>query len=147
MSAALLFVSALSLAGSSTAIDVASLADLPLTEASLTAHGETQRCEGPLLRDLVKKLGAPSGHDLRGETLGRGILIRAHDGYAVLFSLGELDSSLGASKAILALRCDGQALTVEDGPVRLVVPGEQRAARSVRQIASVTLVDAGSEPK
>lgn len=138
----LAFVLAASLAiGTPVAVDAALLADLPVAEASFTAHGQTQRCEGPLLRDLVVKLGAPSGHDLSGPALTRGVVVRARDGYAVLFSLGELDAALGTSDAILALRCDGKPLGDEIGPVRLVAPGEQRAARSARQVATIELVD------
>lgn len=133
------FFAATLVLGQPIAIDAALLADLPTAEASLTAHGKTHLCAGPLLSDLVVRLGIPSGKDLHRDALAQGVILRARDGYSVLFSLGELDAALGASKAILALRCDGRPLDTEVGPVRLIVPGEQRGARSVRQLATIEL--------
>lgn len=115
------------------------LAGLPEVEASFTAHEKTQSCTGPTLASVVGKMGVPQGKDARGEVLATGIVVRARDGYTVLFSIGELDTMLGASKAIVATKCDGKALSAEDGPYRLAVPGEQRAARSVRQLESLTI--------
>jgi hypothetical protein len=115
------------------------LAGLPKSEASFTAHGNSQTCTGPTLASVIGKIGVPTGNDVRGEALATGIIARARDGYTVLFSIGELDVMLGASKAIIASRCDGKAISPEDGPYRLVVPGERRAARSVRQLESLTV--------
>lgn len=115
------------------------LAGLPEVEASFIAHEKTQTCTGPTLANVIGKIGVPTGKDVRGETLATGIVARARDGYTVLFSIGELDAMLGGSKAIVATKCDGKAIPAEDGPYRLVVPGEQRAARSVRQLESLTV--------
>ena len=108
-------------------------------EAVITGHGETVTCNGPALADIVARLGAPQGKAVYGEALGFTVLASARDGYKVRFSLGELDAMLGASKAIVAVRCNGAMLDSADGPYRLVVPGEQRGARSVRQLESLTL--------
>lgn len=122
-------------------VDSQLLSGLPSASASFTAHGKNQSCEGPKLRDLVAKLGAPTGEAIRGPALTQGVLVTARDGYRVVFSLGELDSKLGASDAIVAKRCDGKELGDADGPFRVVMPGEQRAARSVRQVTTITLID------
>jgi hypothetical protein len=120
-------------------VDAALLDGLPMAEAVLTAHGKTQSCAGPKLADVVVKLGAPAGDTVRGKALATTIIARARDGYVVVFSLGELDAELGASKAIVATRCDGKPLDAEAGPFRIVVPGELRAARSVRQLESLEI--------
>jgi hypothetical protein len=65
---------------------------------------------------------------------------QAADGYRVAFSLAELDPKLGNHKVLVANACDGKALSAADSPLRLVVPGEVRAARSVRQIRALRLV-------
>lgn len=130
---------ALLVAATPVAVDATLLVGLPEREAVLTAHGKTATCTGPLLADVAAKLGAPQGSDLKGEALGWTLLASASDGYKVRFSLGELDAKLGASKAIVATQCDGKPLDEADGPYRLVVPGETRAARSVRQMESLTL--------
>ena len=54
--------------------------------------------------------------------------------------LAELDSKLGNRSVLVAHACDGKALAAADGPLRLVVPGEARAARSVRQLQALRVV-------
>lgn len=68
------------------------------------------------------------------------MIVRGRDGYAVLFSLGELDAALGAKSVVIATQCDGKPIPDADGPYRLVVPGEGRAARSVRQVVTIEAV-------
>jgi hypothetical protein len=120
-------------------VDAALLSGLPIAEVTLTVHGETHVCSGPTLANVVGKMGAPQGKDIKADALTTSILAKGRDGYSVRFSLGEIDPKLGASKAIVASSCDGKPLGETDGPYRLVVPGEQRAARSVRQLESLTI--------
>lgn len=129
------------LASATIAITPATLAGLAAGSATLDLHGERHACQGPRLIDVLTREGAPSGEALRGTALRKGVLVVAADGYAVLFSLAELDPTLGARIAILADRCDGRSLTAADGPVRLVVEGDKRPARSVRQVARIVWID------
>lgn len=112
---------------------------LPRQQATLTHHDETLVCEGPLLADVLVRVGMPSGETVRGPALRQGVVARARDGYGVLFSLGELDARLGNAKVILADICDGKPLMQDDGPFRLAVPGDQRGARSVRQLIALEI--------
>ncbi|MNW13631.1 hypothetical protein D3C71_2116330 [compost metagenome] len=66
----------------------------------------------------------------------------ARDGYRVAFSLGELDPTLGNRTVVLTDRCNGAALDADDGPWRLVAPGESRPARWIRQVESIRVIDA-----
>ncbi|OYQ30080.1 hypothetical protein CHU93_06995 [Sandarakinorhabdus cyanobacteriorum] len=118
-------------------LDAASLAPLPRATATLTAHGETRACEGVWLTDLAAASGLPAGQAVSGSALS--ILIRAEaaDGYRVVFTLAELDRKLGNRPVLIADRCDGKPMAAGDGPLRLVVPGEARAARSVRQLVAL----------
>lgn len=120
-------------------LDAASLARLPRASAALTAHGETHMCEGVWLADLAVATGLPSGQAVSGPALS--ILIRAEagDGYRVVFTLSEVDRKLGNHPVLIADRCDGKPLAAAEGPLRLVVPGEARAARSVRQLLALTI--------
>lgn len=121
-------------------LDAATLARLPAASASFTAHGETQRCEGVLLSDLATAAGLPAGEALRGPALSTLVLAEAIDSYRVAFTLGELDPKLGARTVLVATRCNGKPLDAANGPLRLVVPGEVRAARSVRQLQRLRVV-------
>ncbi len=109
--------------------------------AEFTAHGTAHRCQGPLLREVVARISPAEGQAARGAALSTVVLVTGRDGYRVVFGLGELDPGLGASRAIIATHCDGKPVGNEDGPFRLVVPGEERAARSARQVATIALVD------
>ncbi|WP_156254590.1 molybdopterin-dependent oxidoreductase, partial [Sandarakinorhabdus oryzae] len=84
--------------------------------------------------------GLPSGEAVRGPALTTLIVAEAADGYRVAFSLGEIDGKLGNRAVLVATACDGKPLDIANGPLRLVVPGETRAARSVRQLKALRVV-------
>jgi hypothetical protein len=93
-------------------LDAGTLSRLPAASATLTAHGRTSQCGGVWLADLAA----------------------AADGYSAAFTLAELDAKLGNRRVLVATHCDNTPLDATTGPLRLVVPGEIRAARSVRQL-------------
>ncbi len=128
-------------------IDAATLARLPRTSASFTAHGQTHQCEGVRLSDLAAAAGLPAGEALRGPALTTLIVAEAADGYRVAFTLAELDPKLGNRPVIVTGRCDDKPIAAEDGPLRLVAPGEARAARSVRQLQKLQVVELPSAAK
>ena len=47
-------------------VEPALVADLPTHDVTLDFHGETQVCNGPLLADVVARIGAPAGAGVRG---------------------------------------------------------------------------------
>jgi hypothetical protein len=113
------------------------LAGLPRVPAVLVAHGKSQQCEGVRLGDLLARAGVPAGEAVRGEALTTVVIATAADGYRVVFSLAEIDTKLGNHGVFVVDRCAGKALETADGPLRLVVPGEARGARSVRQLTGL----------
>ncbi len=115
-------------------IDPATLDKLPHTTAALSVHGTVQSCTGVPLMALLANAGVPSGEAVRGAALNTIVTADAGDGYRIVFSLGELDALLGDAGVLVADHCDGKPLAAADGPLRLVVPGEKRGARSVRQL-------------
>lgn len=121
-------------------VDAATLARLPVANATVTAHGKSHACTGVWLANLAAAAGLPAGEALRGPALTTMIVAEAADGYRVAFSLAELDAKLGNRSVLVATACDGKPLSADDGPLRLVVPGEARAARSVRQLKALRVV-------
>ena len=113
------------------------LEGLPRQPALLTAHGKTVTCEGVALAELLARSGLPGGEALRGPALASVVIATGKDGYRVVFSLAEIDAKLGNRPVFIVDRCAGAPLAADDGPLRLVVPGEARAARSVRQLTGV----------
>lgn len=113
------------------------LAGLPRQPAQLVAHGKTIACEGVALTALLARAGVPAGEALRGPALASVVIATGKDGYRILFSLAEIDAKLGNKPVFVVDRCAGAPIAAEDGPLRLVVPGEARAARSVRQLVAL----------
>lgn len=120
-------------------VEPALIEGLPTREVTITFHGEQQVCTGPLLGDVMARLGAPARGDVRGAALLQAVVVEARDGYQVAFTLGELDPLLGAAPVVLADRCNGTMLTADDGPFRIAVEGDTRGARSIRQVVSLRL--------
>lgn len=124
-------------------LDEALIATLAQTTAQGESHGRPLSCEGVALVELLRASAAMPAAPLRGAQLARVVQVRARDGYRAVFSLAELDPSLGNRPVLLTRRCNGAGLPPEDGPWRLIVPGESRPARWVRQVESIRVVDAG----
>jgi hypothetical protein len=78
------------------------------------------------LCDVLASAGAPTGDALRGKEMGDYVVAEATDGYKVVFSIAELDSDFGNRQIIIADNVDGQPLSAQDGPLRLIVTGEKR---------------------
>jgi tungstate transport system substrate-binding protein len=79
----------------------------------------------------------------KNHRVGFAIIVRARDGYTAAFSLAELAPDMGNEKVWLALEVDGKPLPTNDGPVRLLVPGEGggHLRRWIFGIESITVVD------
>ena len=120
----------------SLALSAADLAGMPRGQAVLAVHGTTAACEGVWLADVLARAGGPVGESVKGPALVQVVVAQGADGYRVVFSLGEIERTLGNGRVLVADRCDGKPLANGDGPVRLVAPGEKRGARSVRALLS-----------
>jgi DMSO/TMAO reductase YedYZ molybdopterin-dependent catalytic subunit len=117
------------------------LAAMPREQVELTEQdGGKTTYEGVTLQEILKKAGIPFGREMRGKALAGYVLAEAKDGYAVLFSLGELDPDFGGTRAIVADKRDGKALFAYQGPVRLVLPADKAGARSVRMLEKLEVV-------
>jgi hypothetical protein len=89
------------------------------------------------LVELLKTAGVKFGQDLRGPALATYLVVEAADGYRAVFALPELDPAFTDRVILLADRRDGKPLDEREGPLRIVVPGEKRAARWVRQVVAL----------
>lgn len=127
--------------GRSLELDLDALSALPAREVKATAHGDAEAAwTGVALLELLQRVGAPVGEALRGRGLANVVRITATDGYQVVFAIAELDAGFVGAEVLLAYRRDGEVLA-GDGPFRLVVPGDRRAGRWVRNVAKIELLD------
>jgi DMSO/TMAO reductase YedYZ molybdopterin-dependent catalytic subunit len=117
------------------------LAKMPRETASVTEQdGAKVEYEGVPLREILKQAGAPLGNQLRGKALASYVLAKAHDGYEVVFALGEIDPAFGNEQILVADRRDGKSLFGYQGPFRLVCPNDKAGARSVRMLETLEIV-------
>jgi DMSO/TMAO reductase YedYZ molybdopterin-dependent catalytic subunit len=72
------------------------------------------------------------------------VVAEASDGYRTAFSLAELDPDFAAESVLVADTVDGKALGPDQGPLRLIVPGDKRQGRWVRLLKIISVVNAGS---
>jgi len=118
-----------------------SLAGLPRISVRVHIHGsnETAVYEGVSLGDLVRKFNAPADKAIRGANLSLAVIVKAADGYQVIFVLPELDPAFNNKIVLLADSRNGEPLSGKEGPFRLIVPDEARQARWVRQVTSFVI--------
>jgi hypothetical protein len=93
-----------------------------------------------LLRDVLEKVGAPLGKELKGKALSTYVLATARDGYAVVYTLTEMDTAFTDSEILLADRAKGQPLSAAQGPFRIVVSSDKKPARSLRMLERIDVV-------
>lgn len=120
-------------------IDLAAVQALPQVDTQvsmLTGHGTVQATyRGALLWALLRKTGAISS-DERSH-VRRVVMVTGRDGYTAVLALAEIDPEFEGKPVIVADQQDGQVL--KDGQLRLVVPGDKRGGRSVRDIVRIEL--------
>ncbi len=73
------------------------------------------------------------------DIVGSYVLVEAADGYRAVFALAEIDPAETNRIVLLADRKDGQPLSANEGPFRIVFPGENHPARWVRQVQSIVV--------
>ncbi len=131
--------------GAITELAIDSLRTMPQVELRGRIHdGPELVFRGPALDAVLVLAGAPQGHDLRGPALRLVVLAEARDGYAVVYSLVELSPGLGGRRGIVAVEQDGQPLSDKDGPLRVVLEGEGRPARWIRQLERLRIMRVGN---
>jgi len=103
--------------------------------------GEIEHYEGVRLSDLLAKAGV-LGEKLRGRGLATYIVATASDGYAVVYSIAELDPAMTDNQVIVADTMNGKPLEPKEGPLKIVVPGDKRPARWIRMLSDLRIENA-----
>jgi DMSO/TMAO reductase YedYZ molybdopterin-dependent catalytic subunit len=99
--------------------------------------GKEALYDGVPVFEVLQAAGVKFGHDLRGPALACYLIVEAADGYRAVFALPELDAASTDRVILLADRRDGKPLDAGDGPLRVIVPGEKRHARWVKQAVAL----------
>ena len=115
------------------------LSKLPSVEKDVTFQTSKGpscgRYKGVLFWDVLmaNKAFDRLGHN---EELARTFVVTGRDGYRIAFSVGEIHPDFGKVGMMVATEVDGKPF--EDG-LRIIVPGDRRGARNVREVATIEL--------
>ncbi len=128
-------------AGVKHAIDREAFLALPRQSANVTSREMDVGFQGASLVDLLKSVGVKFGSDLRGKRTPTVAIVEATDGYRVVLSLLEIDPSTTDRMAIVADEVDGKPLDARLGPYRLVIPGDKREVRWIRNVRTILIIN------
>ena len=101
--------------------------------------GKNHTYTGVPLAELLKQAGTTTGAELRGKNLSKVVIVKATDGYEVVFALPEIDPEFTTRIILLADSVDGNPLAQGVGPYRIVVPDEKKPARWVRDVKAIEI--------
>ena len=114
-----------------------------LPQITVTVHNphtnNDETYSGVRVADLLPKIGAPLGKDLRGIALSSYLVATGSDGYKAVFALAEVDPTFHPGEILVADTMNGKPLDAHSGPLKLVVTEDKRPARSVRNLVSIEL--------
>jgi DMSO/TMAO reductase YedYZ molybdopterin-dependent catalytic subunit len=128
-------------------LSAADIQAMPRHTVRAVEHGQPESSyDGVALSDVLARAGVTFGASLRGPALATYVMCSAADGYRVVFTLAELDSAFSDRPAFLVDRKDGQALDTHSGPFRIVIPGDARPARWIRQVTAIAVVRPPDRP-
>jgi hypothetical protein len=115
----------------------------PLPHTTLNLHNEhakaNQTYSGVPLIDLLTRLGVPDKP--RGKDFRLYVVAEGSDGYQVVYSIGEISPDVHDGTVMIADSMDGKPLAA-NGPFQLVLTGEKRPARWVRNLAAIRVLTA-----
>lgn len=121
-------------------IDARVFEHMPHQSVTVQDHGTRVEYSGVLVREVLAQAGAPFGKELRGKSLSSYVLATARDGYAVVYTLTEMDPDFSDGDLLIADKRDGKPLGQDQGPFRVVVPHDKKPARSLRMLDRIEVI-------
>ena len=124
-------------------VSEADLQTFPRKQLTVTDEkGAQATYDGVPVVELLQRAGAPLGKRLKGLSMRLFVIVEASDGYQAVFALPEFDPAFTDRVIILADRKNGKAMQSPEGPFRLIVEGEKRHARWVREVTALDVEQA-----
>jgi hypothetical protein len=117
-------------------LTAADLAVMPHHSVTANQHGKQVSYEGVYIRDVLAKEGVPFGSELKGNKLSTYVLATAQDGYAVVYTLTEMNPDFNDGDLLIADKVGG----APNGPFRIIAPHDSKPARSLRMLKSLDVV-------
>jgi hypothetical protein len=127
------------LGGRSVTVTEADLARLPQQTITTLDHGTPVIFQGVRLSDVLAKVDLPLGDKFHSTAASYYVIAEGRDGYRALFAWAEVDSGFMDKEIYVATKRDNKPLPGNAGPFQLVVPGERRGGRWLRQLTAVSV--------
>ena len=128
-------------AGKTSVLTRADIEALPHVKVTARLSNAPATFDAVALGVILEKAGIGLGDSLKGKRLASCLLVEAADGYRAVIALPEIDPAFTDTQIVLAYLKDGKPLDEKEGPYRIVIPGEKRMARWVRQVTTLKIVD------
>ena len=125
--------------GSSATLTAADLYKMPQQNISVNDRGTPVTYQGVLLTDVLAKVSTPSGEAFMKTGASHYVVVEGQDGYKAVFSWAEIDTSFTDRKLYIAMKRDGLPIAQKHGPFHLIVPGDKRNSRWVRQVKHIRI--------
>jgi len=128
--------------GTTKTLSAADLAALPhrVLDVKDPHDGKPLKFDAIPLKAVLEKAGVQLGDSLRGKRMALCLLVEAADGYRTVIALAELDPAFTSGEVFLADGRDHKPLDAKEGPFRIVIPGDKKMARWVRQVTALKIV-------
>ena len=110
-------------------------------EVTVTLKGKQSKAHCVPLLSLVDAAKLKVDPKIRKHRIAFVISVRGRDGYTAAFSVGEVEAELGKRDVWVALDHDGVAFDAEHAPVEILVLGDEKFARWVRGVESISVID------
>ncbi len=119
-------------------VTAADLGRFPQDEQRVSFEGEhgqtTATYAGVRLWTLLEQAGGLAA--LPRDRASKMLIAIGRDGYTAALALGELDPAFEGKPVLIATAADGHPMA---GGVRLVIPGDQRGGRDVRNVVRIVM--------
>lgn len=99
--------------------------------------GQPHTYAGIPLHQLLADAGVRM--DCRGDAISQVVSVRSQDGFRAVLSIAEVSPELAPQVVLLADSRDGQPLATTSGPWQLIVPGDRKPTRWVRQVQQLSV--------
>jgi len=110
-------------------------------EVKLTEDGQAVTYQGVALASLLEKQSKGAGTMPVLRSLSDAVLlVRGTDGYQAAVSAAAAAMDPKGARYLLAIARDGKPLEQGQGPVRLIIPGDTKHVRWVKDVKTIRLV-------
>jgi DMSO/TMAO reductase YedYZ molybdopterin-dependent catalytic subunit len=121
--------------------DPAKLGRLEKVEVKVTEDGQAVTYSGVALATILESRVKNAGSMANLRSLSDAVLlVRGSDGYQAAISASAAAMDPKGERFLLAISRNGKSLLEGQGPVRLIVPGDPKHARWVKDVVAIRLV-------